>query len=85
MAEPQETRESAAQNLGRPLDPSATRTLQGLVSDLRDALLVEANRVSSADHITDEDLYLAYKRLSFPNRDSLGFADCAGRHLTSLA
>ena len=75
MAEPQEKRESATENLGKPLDPLATEALQGLVSDLRDVLLVEANRVSSDDHITDDDLYQAYKRLSFPNKDSLAFAD----------
>jgi hypothetical protein len=75
MVEPQERGESETANLGKPLDPSATRALQGLVSDLREALLVEANRLSDDNYITDDDLVRAYKRLSFPNRDSLEFAD----------
>jgi len=75
MAEPQETRESATEKLGKPLDPLATRALQRFVSDLRDALLVEANRVSNHDRVTDDDLHEAYKRLSFPNQDTLAFAD----------
>jgi hypothetical protein len=75
MAEPQETRESATECLGKPLDPTATRALEGLVSDLRNSLLVEANRVSSGEHLTDDDLFQAYRRLSFPNKDSLEFAD----------
>jgi hypothetical protein len=75
MAEPQEKRESTTENLGKPLDSSATRILQELVADLRDSLLVEANRSSNDDHITDDNLYQAYDRLSFPNKDSLAFAD----------
>jgi hypothetical protein len=61
MAEPREQKYSAAENLGKPLDPSATSALQGLASDLRNALLVEANRDSSANRLTDDDLYRAYK------------------------
>jgi len=75
VVEPQEKRETTPENLGKPLDPSATRALQTLLADLRDALLVEANRASSDEHITHEDLFQAYKRLSFPSKDSLAFAD----------
>lgn len=75
MVEPQEKRATTPENLGKPLDPSATRALQTLLADLRDALLVEANRASSDEHITHEDLFQAYKRLSFPSKDSLAFAD----------
>ena len=75
MAKPQEREEPVIENLGKPLDPSATSALRGLVSDLRDALLVEANRVSGDACITDDDLFHAYKRLSFPSKESLDFAD----------
>lgn len=75
MAEPQEKREATTENLGKPLDPSATKALQTLLADLRDALLVEANRASGDDHITDEDLFRAFNRLNYPSKDSLAFAD----------
>lgn len=65
----------ATDNLGKPLDPSATKALPYLVSHLRKALLSEANRLSTADHVTEEDLDQAYGRLSFPDKDSLQFAD----------
>jgi hypothetical protein len=75
MVEQEGKGEAATDNLGKPLDPSATKVLPYLVSNLRQALLVEANRLSSADHVTDEDLEQAYRGLSFPDRESLQFAD----------
>jgi hypothetical protein len=75
MAEPQERTEPEATAPGKPLDLAATKALREFVSDLREALLVEANRLSSDDHITDDDLLQAYKRLGFPTKDSLEFAD----------
>lgn len=74
MENPQEKIEPA-DNLGKPLDTSANRALAGLVSSLRDALVLEAIRLSSDSHVTDVDLYQAYQRLSYPNKDSLAFAD----------
>lgn len=55
------------------LDPSATKALQELASELREALLSEAAKFSREGRITDEDLALAYKRLSFPSRDAMAF------------
>jgi hypothetical protein len=57
------------------LDPSATTAFQDLVADLRSALLAEAARHSTGDRITDDDLFLAYKRLQYPSKDSIQFAD----------
>lgn len=57
------------------LDPSSREAFQGLVADLREALLSEAQRTSIGGRITEDDLLLAYKRLSYPTRDSLQFAD----------
>jgi hypothetical protein len=42
---------------------------------MHDALLIEANRTSSGDRITDDDLNLAYNRLNYPDKRSLEFAD----------
>jgi hypothetical protein len=75
MMEPQEKVEDTSCNLGKPLDPSARKALPQLVSDLREALIVEAGRVSEVEYITADDLLWAYKRLSLPNKDSLQFAD----------
>ena len=52
---------------------------------MHDALLIEANRTSSGDRITDDDLNLAYNRLNYPDKRSLEFAECAGRHPASPA
>jgi hypothetical protein len=57
------------------LDPSANEAFQGLVADLREALLSEALKTAVGGRITDEDLLLAYKRLSYPTKDSIQFAD----------
>jgi hypothetical protein len=57
------------------LDPSANEAFQRLVADLREVLLAEAMRTAVGGRITDEDLLLAYKRLSFPTKDSIQFAD----------
>ena len=64
-----------SKNPERLLDPSANEAFQELVSDLREALLSEAQRTSVGGRITDEDLLLAYKRLEYPTKDSLQFAD----------
>ena len=71
--------------LEKLLDPSAKRAIGELASAMHAALLVEANRISSGDHIADDDLFLAYQRLGYPDKGSLEFAERAGRHLTSLA
>jgi hypothetical protein len=65
----------ASKNPERLLDPSANEAFQGLVADLREALLSEALRTAVGGRITDEDLLQAYKRLSYPTRDSIQFAD----------
>ncbi len=57
------------------LEPSANQALQELVADLREALLSEAQRTAGSGRISDDDLLLAYKRLSYPAKDSLQFAD----------
>jgi len=64
-----------SKNPERLLDPSANQAFQELVADLREALLSEAQRTSVGGRITDEDLLSAYKRLSYPTKDSLQFAD----------
>lgn len=68
MSEPSKNRETL-------LDPSADETFQELVAALREALLFEAQRTAVGGRITDEGLRNAYKRLSFPTKDSLQFAD----------
>lgn len=68
MSEPSKNRETL-------LDPSADDVFQELVAGLRQALLAEAQRIAVGGRITDDDLMLAYKRLSFPTKDSLQFAD----------
>jgi hypothetical protein len=68
MSEPSKNRE-------RLLDPSANQAFQQLVAELREALLAEAHRISVGGRITDDDLMEAYKRLSFPTKDSIQFAD----------
>lgn len=75
MVEREAKPEPGTDNLGKPLDPSAAKALPRLVSDLREALLLEANKLSTADHVTEEDLGHAYERLSFPDKDSLQFGD----------
>ena len=65
----------ASKNPERLLDPSATEAFQGLVADLREALLAEALRTAVGGRITEDDLLLAYKRLSYPSKDSIQFAD----------
>ncbi len=75
MVEPQEPAESATDNLEKPLDPSARTELPGLLSTLRETLLWEANRLSTTEVITDDDLIRAYKKLSYPDKTSLQFAD----------
>lgn len=57
------------------LDPAATKAFQNLVADLREALLSQASKTCRGDRITDDDLFVAYKRLSFPSKDSVRFAD----------
>ena len=64
-----------SKNRERLLDPSANLAFQQLVADLREALLTEAQRTSVGGRITDDDLMLAYKRLSYPTKDSMQFAD----------
>jgi hypothetical protein len=59
----------------RLLDPTANVAFQELVANLREALLAEAQKISVGGRITDDDLLLAYKRLSFPTKDSVHFAD----------
>ena len=56
-------------------DPSAKQAFQQLVETLRAALLSEASKVANGESITEDDIYLAYKRLNFPNKDTLQFAD----------
>jgi hypothetical protein len=75
MTEPQTRRESKIDNLEKQLDPSAKAAFQELASVLREALLFEARGVSSSDCITDHDLYFAYKKLSYPDKGALQFAD----------
>jgi hypothetical protein len=75
MAQPQEAGDSALVRLEKRLDSSAAQELPKLVNDLKEALLVEANRLSLAEAITDDDLLVARNRLCFPDRDSLQFAD----------
>ena len=59
-----------------PLEPSISDAFQELADNFREALLTEAERgKSSGDQITVDDLYTAYKRLSFPSIDSLQFAN----------
>lgn len=57
------------------LDRSATEAFQRLSEDLRETLLAEASRSAKAGPITGDDLYLAYQRLQYPNRDIARFAD----------
>ncbi len=64
-----------SQNPERLLDPSANKAFQQLVADLREILLAEAHRTAVGGRITDEDLYTAYTRLTFPTKDSIQFAD----------
>lgn len=64
-----------SKNPERLLDPSANEAFQQLVAGLREALLAEAQRISVGGRITDDDLYEAYKRLSYPSKDSIQFAD----------
>jgi hypothetical protein len=64
-----------SKNPERLLDPSANEAFQGLVADLRETLLSEAQRTSVGGRITDDDLLLAYKRLSYPTKESLQFSD----------
>jgi len=64
-----------SKNPERLLDPSVNEAFQGLVADLREALLSEAQRTSVGGRITDDDLLLAYTRLSYPTKNSLQFAD----------
>ena len=63
---------------GKPrksLDPSVSSAVQELVSDLRASLLAEAEKISVGDEVTDDDVLLAYKRLSYPSKESIQFAD----------
>jgi hypothetical protein len=64
-----------SKNPERLLDPSANEAFQELVSNLREALLAEAQKTAVRGRVTEEDLLLAYKRLSFPTKDSIQFAD----------
>ena len=75
MTEPQAKEESATDSLGKPLDPAASRSLMQLREDLYKALRAEAQRLSGPHPITDDDVYRAYQQLSFPDRNSLAFAD----------
>jgi len=75
MAEMQEKAEWTEAALSKPLDPSATIGLQNLISDLRQALLIEASNLSKGDEVSEEDLLRAYKRLEYPDKDSLPSAD----------
>jgi hypothetical protein len=61
--------------LQKPLDPSAEKAIRQLSSDLTDALLGEASRIAEGASINDDDLYQAYRRLCFPSKDSIQFAD----------
>jgi hypothetical protein len=64
-----------AEDHGKPLDPAAAKALGEFAADLRTALLAEANSHSAGDRITEDDVERAYKRLMFPERDALRFAD----------
>ena len=68
MNEPSKNRETL-------LDPTANKAFQELVENLREALLAEARGIAAGGRITDDDLMEAYKRLNFPTKDSLQFAD----------
>jgi hypothetical protein len=75
MAKPPQTGQTETGELGKPLNPSAAEELPRLVEALRHSLLMVANRYATGEEITDEDLIQAYKRLDYPNRDELQFAD----------
>jgi hypothetical protein len=75
VTEPQANEESTTENLEERLDPGASKALRQLRTDLYEALLAEARRLSEANAITEDDVYRAYQRLSFPDRNSLAFAD----------
>ncbi|HEV3344482.1 MAG TPA: hypothetical protein VG125_29165 [Pirellulales bacterium] len=62
-------------DLEKLLEPSATKAFQDLVSNLRETLLAEASRQSAGNAISEDDLVLAYKTLSYPSKDSIQFAD----------
>ena len=66
---------SAIEILERQLDPAASEALPRLVSDLHEALLVEARRLSPAGPVTEDDLYVAFKRLVARGRGSHQLAD----------
>ncbi len=68
MSEEAKTRETQ-------LDPSAEETFEDLVANLREALFSEAQRTAVGGRISDDDLVTAYKRLSYPSKDSLQFGD----------
>lgn len=76
--QPESAEESPVRYLGqegKPLHPSAREALQGCLSDLRDCILIEANKHSDGSSIDEDDVYRAYKRLQYPTKDSLQFAD----------
>jgi len=72
---PETSPPTESMEVGKPLDSEAARALAQLVGDLRRSLLVEANRTSTENLIREEDLVAAYKRLQFPPRSALRFAD----------
>lgn len=59
----------------KSLDPSVNSAIQELVSDLRDSLLAEAEKIAVGERITDDDVLLAYKQLSYPSKESIQFTD----------
>ncbi|GAB4142157.1 MAG: hypothetical protein Tsb009_12280 [Planctomycetaceae bacterium] len=66
------TQENAKTSL---LNPETIKTLHEMESNLRDALIAEASRLSSDGTITEENLVAAYKNLSYPDPNSLQFID----------